>query len=147
LNIYGSGWVNDARFKAHAQGEIFDREELCKAYNASKISLNISHTSNNHPRIFDIIASGGFLLTRLTTEDEDEGGIGELFEIGKEIEVFRTKEELRRKVEYYLAHDEEREAIARSGRERLLKEHTMKHRMQQVLDIVYQGLLKEEEPF
>jgi len=34
------------------------------------------------------------------------------------------------KVRYYLDHDEEREHIARAGRERALRDHTWKQRFQ-----------------
>jgi len=142
LKIYGSGWEADAVLKDKAFGEIPSGEEVSKVYAASKINVNLSHSTNNHPRVFDVIASGGFLLTRLTPEDEKPGGIGDCFQAGKEIEVFRTKKEMREKIEYYLSHDEERASIARRGYERFLREHTMEHRMSQALDIVYQGLLE-----
>ncbi len=142
LSLYGKGWSLDPRFKASARGSAAYGDEICKIVNAAKINLNMHAATNNHPRIFDTIAAGGFLLTRLTAEDEEPGGIGELFELGKEIEVFRTKEELREKIEFYLKHDDQRMEIARRGQERLLREHTVKHRMQWVLDIVKEGLLR-----
>lgn len=142
LRIYGTGWEKAPRFLRNIRGSVPYGDEVCKIFQASKINVNFATFTNNHPRVFDVIASGGFLLTRFTPEDEGPGGIGDLFEIGKEIEVFRTKKEMRDKIAYYLAHDKERETIARRGYERLLKEHTMEHRMNQMLDIVYQGVQK-----
>jgi|GEM_PF-3308889 len=138
--IYGTGWEKDPRFQRAVRGAVPYGDEVCKIFQATKINVNFATFTNNHPRVFDVIASGGFLLTRLTPEDEGPGGIGDLFQIGKEIEVFRNKKEMREKIAYYLAHDKERESIAHRGYERLMKEHTMEHRMNQLLDIVYYGI-------
>lgn len=145
LYIYGEGWQQDSRLAGNARGKVSYGEELCKVCNAAKININLHIGSNNHSRVFDTIASGGFMLTRFAPEDEGPGGIGDLFEIGNEIEVFRTREEMREKIDYYLSHEDERRQIAERGRERLLRDHTIEKRMQQVLDIVYNGLRDRAE--
>lgn len=143
LSIYGAGWEKEERFRNNARGPAGYGDEVCKIFQASKINVHFAGFTNNHPRVFDIIASGGFLLTRFTEEDNGPGGIGDLFEIGTEIEVYRNKKELRQKIEYYLAHDDERQAIARRGYERLMRDHTMEKRMEQVREIVYRGLVND----
>ncbi|NJB67074.1 SAM-dependent methyltransferase/predicted O-methyltransferase YrrM [Desulfobaculum xiamenense] len=70
-------------------------------------------------RIFEATGSGAFLLT------EHFDNLSRYFEVGREIETFRDERELVDKVRYYLAHADEREAIARRGRERCLAEHSM----------------------
>lgn len=59
-----------------------------------------------------IPARGEFLLAERTRE------AAEVFREGIEAEFFADPAELRRKTEYYLAHPEERERIARKGQER-----------------------------
>lgn len=87
-------------------------EELPKAYHLSKINLNItlhSITSGIPLRVFDIMGVGGFMLSNYQPEIE------EFFTIGKDIEVYKTIDELEEKVNYYLIHEDLRNKIAVNG--------------------------------
>lgn len=79
----------------------------------SKIGLNFCRTredlSQMKGRVFDLTAAKTFLLEEAGLETR------EFFEDGKEFVMFRNKEDLLEKVRYYLAHDEERERIAKAG--------------------------------
>ncbi|MFA5859207.1 MAG: glycosyltransferase [Elusimicrobiota bacterium] len=50
-------------------------------------------------------------------------GIFTIAEIGKEVDVFNSKEELLNKIRYYLSHDVERENIAAAAYKRAIKEY------------------------
>ena len=60
----------------------------------------------------------------------------ELFEPGKEVVAYRSSDQCAELVRYYLEHDNEREAIARAGQERTLREHTEYQRTQELIEIV-----------
>lgn len=77
-------------------------------------------------RNFEIPGAGGFLLTSRVESLE------EYFVFGKEIEVFESTRELEDKVEYYLAHERERETIRACGHERTLREHTYEARFNEL---------------
>lgn len=108
-------------------------EELQSFLQSAKIVINITRSdfygaeTGVNLRIFEALASGCFLLTDYCEE------VAELFIPGVEIETFRSAEELRQKVAYYLAHEVERETIARQGHERFLKEYTWQARAQQIV--------------
>jgi hypothetical protein len=68
-------------------------------------------------RITEIALCGGFVLTAYAN------GIENMFEIGKEIEIFRSKEEFLEKIRYYLENKKEREDIAQRGRARALRDY------------------------
>lgn len=77
-------------------------------------------------RNFEIPGCGGFLLT---------GGadnLEEYYQDGREVVIFHDDDELIDKIRYYLAHDEERSAIAQAGYERTLREHTYVHRFREI---------------
>ena len=62
----------------------------------------------------------------------------DFFEIGKEIITFEfgEVEDMKEKLSWYLAHDNEREKIAKAGYERGRKQHTFNARINQILNIV-----------
>lgn len=95
-------------------------------YKNSKINLNITLRSigSGIPlRVFDIMGCGGFLLTNYQAD------MLELFEPDKDFVYYTDYEDLLAKVDYYLKHEEERNAIARNGYEKVRENHTYKHRL------------------
>ena len=100
----------------------------------SKINLNISLKSikTGIPlRAFDIMGSGGFLLTNYQQE------LFEYFSPDEDFVYYNTYEDLIGKVEYYLSHERERMEIMRSGTEKVLREHTMKMRAEEMIRRVF----------
>ena len=83
-------------------------------------------------RHFEINGCGGFQLSYYVE------GLEHLYAIGDEIALFVSPEDLIEKTRYYLKHKDEREAIARHGYERTLKDHTMEKRLQDIFK--YLGL-------
>lgn len=132
LYLYGdSGWGKLMGAKANYRGEVQDRVELSKLCNATKINLNIPAAGTAfNLRLFDVLSCGGFVLSYYTPDLE------ELFSLDNEIVSFKDKGELKEKVEYYLSHPGEREDIARRGHELVLREHTYRKRMQEMIDIL-----------
>lgn len=95
-------------------------------YKNSKINLNITLRSigSGIPlRSFDIMGCGGFLLTNYQAD------MFELFEPDRDFVYYTDYQDLLAKVEYYLTHEEERKQIARSGYEKVRKNHTYQHRL------------------
>ena len=109
------------------------KKETCFVYRASKINLNITLKtirSGIPLRAFEIMGSGGFLLTNYQTDFFD------FFEPGVDFAYYDSYEDLMEKVEYYLSHDKEREEIARNGYEKVKKYHNYHVRIGAILDIL-----------
>ena len=77
-------------------------------------------------RHFEINACGGFQLSYYTQ------GLEKHFQIGDEIAIFESVEDLIDKIHYYLKHDEERVIIARNGYSRTKKDHSMVRRFSEL---------------
>jgi hypothetical protein len=103
----------------------------------SKITVN--HHGNvppfaNNMRLYEATGMGALLVT------DWKENLHEMFEPGKEVVVYRTTEECLEQIDYYLKHDQEREAIARAGQQRTLREHTYLARVQELVDVVEKHL-------
>ncbi len=140
FKIWGTDWDMNSALAGSIQrsGARIETEEIVKIFNAAKININL-HSSTYHkginpfgdfvnPRTFEILSCGGFQLV------DRRSVLGELFDLNKEIAVFEDLDDLRNKVAYYLDNPGEREKIVERGRQRLLKEHTYKNRMQEMLE-------------
>lgn len=134
VRIYGDkGWKGllNGGFKIHSALNYY--EELPLLYNACKVNFNA--TSLQMPeavnqRVFDVPACGAFILT------DYQKALEELFKIGEEIIAYRNKEEIPELVRFYLDNPEVRSQISIRGRERILKEHTYKQRLNKIIEIM-----------
>jgi spore maturation protein CgeB len=135
LNL--SIWTEDRKFlesrpalRNKFRGIAFG-DEMVKVIGAAKISLNsvgCSMQRGGNMRTFEVAGIGTFQLI----DRYDPAW----FEEGEEIVSFSDNVDLRKKLVYYLEHDQERRRIAKAGRKRALAQHTYKHRMQTLIDLV-----------
>lgn len=135
IGIWGNWEFLDGNdpLRGHLRGGPLDGRRYAQVMRSARIGVNVLNLSNrpaSNTRTFEVTGLGRMLLTEHTSEQADE-----LFTEGKEIVCFRTPAELREKASYYLEHDQERERIARAGQERTMREHTLAHRLQRVLQI------------
>lgn len=104
--------------------------EMPLVFKKSRINLNISLRSikSGMPlRAFDIMGSGGFLLSNYQ-EDFLEN-----FTPGVDFEYYESERDLLQKIEYYLTHEEERQAIAKNGHDQVATAHTYRDRVREML--------------
>jgi spore maturation protein CgeB len=99
----------------------------------SRINLNITLRSiqTGIPlRAFDIMGSGGFLLSNY---QEDFYNI---FAPGEDCVLFSSDDEMLSLADYYLAHEKERAQIVANGLGKITDYHTYVHRVHAMLDII-----------
>ena len=110
--------------------------ELNQMYANAKIAIGDSLCLNfDYPyywsdRIYETTGRGGFII------HPEIKGLDEQFEYGKEIATFKFGdfEDLKNKIDYYLEHKDEREAIRKAGHERTKNNHTYKHRWAEIIE-------------
>ncbi len=142
FKIWGTDWYVGLPLSLLIQdgGKRFTEEEAVKIYNYSKININL-HSSMWHwdinpngdflnPRVYEILACGGFQLV------DRRKYMDGVFEDGKDLVVFDTVDDLRKKIKYYLANEEERLSIAAHGRETVVKNHTYERRIREMMNII-----------
>ncbi len=105
-------------------------EDAAMKFSLSKIAFNISIKDDVNMRVFETLGTGSFLLTNWIPT------LGDLFEDGKHLVTYKTLDEMVEKARYYLKHDNEREKIAKAGYKEVIKKHTYKHRIEQIMATV-----------
>lgn len=106
-------------------------DDMYRVFRNSKINLNITirGIKTGIPlRAMDIMGVGGFLLSNYQEE------LDELFCEGKDMEMYRSVDELTDKVKFYIKHDKERENIRQSGLNNILNSHTYEHRLKTMIE-------------
>ena len=109
-------------------------KELPLIFHFSRINLNFTYRSiqSGIPlRCMEILGAGGFLLSNYQAD------LCEYFVPGEEFVYFEDKEDLVKKAQYYLEHEEERRRIAENGKRRALAEHSYKKCLEQVFDVMF----------
>lgn len=127
----------DSAIRARHHGEVWGLD-MYRALARSRITLNrhinVAERYANNMRLYEATGVGALLLT------DRKDNLGDLFEIGKEVVAYSSAEEAAELIRYYLAHPDEAQAIARAGQARTLREHTYRHRMEELVPILQRHL-------
>lgn len=143
VRVWGSGWDRVARRRQEREGAaqpdlryggILSDDDLVRMYSRSRINIGFSNCGDTHKtanpikqirlRDFEVPMSGGFYMVEYMEELE------EFFRIGEEVVCYRGREDLRDRIRYYLAHENERERIRLAGMERARRDHTWHRRFE-----------------
>ena len=132
--IWGSRWnhFNEELMgfkipKHMIKGEL-PYEETNKVYNSAKIILGLQNDQGMlTSRTFEVLGSGGFLLTVPTQS------VNHLFTNNFHLACSSSPEDTVRLVDYFLEHETERQAIAQNGQREVYSKHTYKERAGQIL--------------
>ena len=111
-------------------------QQSAQLYRQSRIVLNENLFGGVTTRMLEAMASGAMLLT------EGHDSIADLFDIGVDLDVYGPAN-LFDQVDYYLAHPEHREQIAKSGHEKVMSGHDLKNRAGEVIGLIEQTLTAE----
>jgi glycosyltransferase involved in cell wall biosynthesis len=123
--------------RAHLQPEVWGMDML-RTLRSGRIVLNahidlVTHRAQNM-RLFEATGAGSLLLT------EESEALGALFEPGVEVATYRDHADLLQKIRHYLDHPDEREAVARRGQERCLRDHGMATYAREFDRVIREGL-------
>lgn len=117
-------------------GSMLLQKEVGKVYNSAKIALSpATHQDIVAPgeagctwNTFEVSATRAFLLQR------DRPDLHLLFRDDELATFDGTFRDFKKKIDYYLGHEEERREIAEKAYRRVISEHLVKHRFGRVLE-------------
>jgi spore maturation protein CgeB len=133
LRVWGPGWqgVRDPRVRALVAGPAAWGRDKLVVFSGARVSLNPHHPMNDivgvNNRTFELAAAGACQIV----DAKDE--LPALFKPGEEVVTYRDHRELRAQLDYWLAHPEEARALGENARRRALAEHTLRHRIEEIL--------------
>ena len=132
LDVWGdSGWEEIKDSGARIRGKVGYFKNINFVYSNGGIHLDINRLYQNDMitlRVFEVLACGGFILA------EYSEALAELFEIGTEIEVWRTKEELLDKIKFYIDKTVIRDKIRRKGQSVVHQRHMFAQKMNYIME-------------
>jgi len=117
-------------YQGPAQGEV-----MMNKYSQSKIAIDVpwDHLEADAVSIrpFEVTAAGACLFFYDIRPEMQR-----MYEADREYIPFKTAEELRTKIQYYLSHPEALTAVARAGYQRSMRDHTYEHRLTGIIATV-----------
>ena len=141
VNVYSNSDISDM-LRIQYCGSVDYWSELPQVFRMSKINLNftIPNIKSGIPlRVWDVLGAGGFLLTNYQAE------IPYYFKEGEDLVCFDGIDDLCEKAGYYLAHEEERLAIAENGYRKVREYHNYIERINTMLDIIEENENQEND--
>jgi spore maturation protein CgeB len=129
VGVYTASDVRDLPLVVY-KGSVDYWSQMPRVFADSKINLNITipNIKTGIPlRAWDIMASGGFLLSNFQAE------YAMYFDLDKDLVCYYSEEDLLDKVDFYLSHSTQRQQIAQNGYEKVKKYHTYAIRMQEMI--------------
>jgi len=140
FKLWGNEWdgVSDLSRVLQRNGARIDTETCMKVFNATAVNLN-PHSSSGmgldphpdfvNPRTFELAACGAFQLV------DERTLLSDLF-TPEEVVRFHRAEEVPRLIRTWLKESPGRRAAAEASRRRVLRDHTYRHRLQELLAVV-----------
>ena len=114
-------------------------EQASRKYAESKVVFNIAMKDDLNMRVFETLGSKSFLLT------DRVQSIEKLFVDGKHLVLYNNLDEMVDKARYFLAHDDLRDSIAKSGYKEVLKNHTFANRVEKILETCFSEKCNKKE--
>jgi spore maturation protein CgeB len=146
FRIAGRWWERLSNYEKLAHriqmDQWMNQQDTAAFYNQARIIINMHRDHNDNminmnslgipaaspnPRTFEINACAVLQMSDIRDD------MASFFLPGEEIVLYESPEDLLNKFEYYLTHEEERQAIALRGMRRVMRDHTYDRRLDQML--------------
>lgn len=151
--IIGQWWDKLEKYnilKGKIRNQMVPPAEAARFYNGAKINLNLTRASDAYNRVegnsfglqatspnnrtFEIAACQAFQIT------DTSRNLADFYQLDSEIVTFSGATDLIQKIDFYLSHGSEREAIAERAYQRTINEHTYEERLRSLLSTLERSL-------
>lgn len=137
LSVFGKFWEKTLRPEV-LKGNFIENDDLYRYYANADIVLNDHRDDMRYygfvsNRVYDVTASGGFVLTDYLPEIEEA--------YGDSVATYKDYYDFKEKLEYYLAHPEVRAEMAQRARQITLERFTA-DKAAQIFDGIFKNIKK-----
>lgn len=125
--------MNESR-RHNSPTHLLSFEEINKFYSECKLVFNytrINKGASMNMRVFEALSMGKCLLTNKVLSEPNA-----TFDNRKHLVVYNNEKDLIKLTQYYLDNTKERKRIGLEGRKEILKKHTWKKRMQEMINTI-----------
>lgn len=133
IKLWGKEWTDHPVLSRYAQGVADNGETLSRIINASKIVLGTNPNISIHPRVFETILSNSFYLGYAIPEKQDWANIRKYLEEDEDIVFAYSREDLYKKIDYYLENEEARVKIFSNAQKKIMEHLTYEALMTRML--------------
>lgn len=139
LSVFGKFWEKTLRPEV-LKGNFIENDDLYRYYANADIVLNDHRDDMRYygfvsNRVYDVTASGGFVLTDYLPEIEEA--------YGDSVATYKDYYDFKEKLEYYLAHPEVRAEMAQRARQITLERFTA-DKAAQIFDGIFKNIKNEK---
>lgn len=126
---YGSRFTlyeHNSKKRGHVLNELYASAKICVG---DSLCLGFNHKLYHSDRVPETLGRGGFLIHPYIP------GLEKLYRDKEHLVFYKYNDwdGLKRTIDYYLEHDDERETIRKRGQEWVKQHHTYRHRMTRVV--------------
>jgi hypothetical protein len=94
------------------------------------VHIDVAERFANNMRLYEATGCGALLVT------DHKDNLHDLFRSGEEVVAYRDADEAIELIQHYMDRPQEAHAIARAGQARTLRDHTYRHRMRELVEIL-----------
>ena len=125
-------------FQRVKKATFLPRSDLIPTYQRTKIGINI-HLSYgpSNMRMYQLLANGVMQIC------DCPEGLGQVFEVGKEVVVYHSVDEAVKLIKYYLEHDDERKEIAAAGFRRVMQDYKRVDIFSRAMEKIKRGMVED----
>lgn len=140
FKLFGKNWDEFAKLKPYYEGFV-SHQKMPEVYRSTKVVVDDANRATKgcgsvNSRVFDAIAAGVLVFTNGDLgADETFKGI---------LPVYKSKEDLKELLEYYISNEDERKAKISELQEFVLSHHTYDQRAEKIKNILESFILKRK---
>ncbi|MBU4536085.1 MAG: glycosyltransferase [Euryarchaeota archaeon] len=140
FKLFGKNWDEFEKLKDYYEGFV-NYQDMPRVYRSTSIVVDDANRVTKeygsvNSRVFDAIASGVLVVTN--------GDLGAEETFNGILPVYKSQEELKNLLEYYLAHEEERKAKIDELQEFVLSQHTYDQRADKIKSCLESYIIKRK---